>query len=67
MSTLDKHAARTAGRIKHSAGGWFNNVGDQGYQRNGREEFTVVVGLEVSELCEEVFINATEDVTSRFL
>ena len=60
---LHEHAARTAGRVQHRALVRFDHIGDQGDQGYGGEELAVVVGLEVGKTGQEVFINATEDIS----
>ncbi len=62
-SALHKHAARTAGRVKHPAVCWFDDVGNQRHQRHRSEELAAVVGLLVGELGQEIFVDAAKDIS----
>ena len=62
MRTLHEHAAGAAGRVEHDAACRFDDVGDQRDQGDRGKELAVVVGLQVGELGQEVFVDAAEDV-----
>ena len=62
VAGLDKHAARSAGWIKHDTVVRLDDVDDELHERGGREELAIVMRLLDGELGEEVFVDAPEDV-----
>ena len=59
---LNEHPARAAGWIKHRSMIRIKNMGNQGYERDRREELSAIVGLLVCKLGEKILVDPAEDI-----